>query len=359
MRYFLLLLLLSVGCNKKTIAKPYVAKVEVQVAIEKTIPIGLKAVGHCTAYNSAEIKAQIEGLLEEIHYKEGELVSKNDLLVTIDARPFFTTLEKNLAIRAENFAKLKYSAEVVARYQSLLAEDYVSKLEFDGFVKNLAEYEATVMQNDADIRLAKLNVDYCFIRAPFSGIAGKKLVDKGNLITNDAPALLVVNQINPIYIDFYLPERDFRTIMQYKKGSTALTVDILIPDETLCKAKLILVDNVINTQTGMVPLRAEICNPDSVFWPGQYVEATLILKQEENALLIPTKAINTGSKGFYVYVINQEGKAEYKNITPYDLYGEYTYIKGDIKPGDRLVIRGQINVTPNSMCEIITKDVKL
>ncbi len=356
MKYLLLLVFLATGCSKKTTEKPYVPRVEVQVAIEQTIPIGLKAVGHCIAYNSAEIKAQVEGLLEEIHYKEGEQVLKDDLLVTIDSRPFMATLDKNIAIRAENFANLKYSAEVVARYQSLLAEDYVSKLEFDGFVKNLAEYEAAVMQNDADIRLAQLNVDYCFIRAPFSGVAGKKLVDKGNLITNDGSALLVVNQINPIYIDFYLPERDFRTIMQYKKGSSALSVDILIPDQTISKAKLILVDNEINAQTGMVPLRAEISNPDAAFWPGQYVEATLILKQEENALLIPTKAINTGSKGYYVFVIDGAGNAVYKSITPNDIYGEYTYVKGDVKPGDRLVVRGQINVTPGVVVEIINKD---
>jgi multidrug efflux system membrane fusion protein len=355
MRYFLLLLPL-LSCSKKIEPPPYKAKVEVQVAIESTIPIGLKAVGHCCAYNSVEIKAQIEGLLEEIYYKEGGAVSKDDLLAVIDPRPFLATLDKNLAIRAENMAHLKYAAEVVERYQTLVPKEYVSQLEFDGFVKDYQIYEATVMQNDADVALAQLNVDYCYIKAPFSGVAGKKLIDKGNLITNDAPILVVINQIDPIYIDFSLPEKDFKTIMKYKKGATALTVDIQIPNEKNQKASLILVDNSINTQTGMVPLRAEISNPENLFWPGQYVEATLILKEEENALLIPSKAISTGRDGFYVFIVNSEGKAEYKPITPYGIYGNYTHIKGDIKKGDKVVTRGQINVTPNGLCEIISKE---
>jgi multidrug efflux system membrane fusion protein len=355
--FFLFLSLYLFGCEKKTIPKAYVARVEVEKVITQTIPIGLKAIGHCTAFNSAEIKAQVEGVLEKIHFNEGDQVEEGQLLITIDPRPYAAELDKAVAIRAENLAALLYSAEVVSRYETLLKNDYVSVLDFENYVKELAQNEALVMQNDADIRLAEINLGYCFIKAPYSGIAGKKLVDEGNLITNNGTSVVVINQVNPIFIDFFLPERDFSGIMKYRQGNNPLKVDISVPGEAkLREARLILVDNTINGQTGMVPLRAQIDNEDDFFWPGQYVESTLILKQEENALLVPSKAITSGSKGRYVYVIGEDGKALYKAVKEFDIYGEYTHVIADLNPGDTVVTRGQINVTPGVMCEIITKD---
>ncbi|MCH9616749.1 MAG: Multidrug resistance protein MdtA [Chlamydiia bacterium] len=363
MKNNLLLLLLPffffVSCKKAEQKKEPLPRVEVGLVEKKTIPIGLNAVGHCTAYNSAEIKAQVEGVLQTIHYTEGGQVNKGDLLFTIDPRPYQATLDKMIAVRAENLAKLKYSTEIVSRYESLLKEDYVSALEFDGFLRDLAEYEGTIAANDADIRLAQIDLEYCYIRAPFSGVAGKKLIDIGNLISNDGSTMVVINQIDPIFIDFSLPEKDFRTIMKYRKGHAPLTVDIQIPGEKkLRKATLLLVDNSIDPNTGMVPLRAQIQNKDSFFWPGQYVEANLILKEEKDALLIPSKAIGTGQKGRFVFVIDEDNTALYKKIETFNTYGEHTHIKADIKPGDRVVTRGIINVKPHKKCTIITTEKK-
>ena len=162
------------SCAKHIEKKTYVPRVETSTVIEKTIPIGLDAVGHCTAYNSAMIKAQVEGVLEKLHYKEGEIVEKGSPLFTIDPRPYAATLDKQIAVRAENVAQLKYNAEKLIRYEPLLADDYVSKLEFDSLIKNVEEYEALVMQSDADILLAEIDLDYCYIKAPFTGVAGKK-----------------------------------------------------------------------------------------------------------------------------------------------------------------------------------------
>ncbi|MCH9620743.1 MAG: Multidrug resistance protein MdtA [Chlamydiia bacterium] len=341
------------SCNKKVETKVLTPRVEVGTVKQETIPIGLKAIGHCTANKSANIQAQVEGRLRTIHYNEGSFVNEGELLITIDPDPYVADLEKNIAIRAENFAKLKYSAEVVYRYKGLLKEDYVSRLEYDGFVRDLAEYEATVMQNDASIRLSQINLDYCFIRAPFSGIVGKKLVDEGNLITNDGSTMVVINQVDPIFIDFSLPEKDFKMIMKYRKGNANLEVDIKIPDEEPYKANLILVDNTIDPNTGMVPLRAQTCNENNNFWPGQYVEANLILTYEENALLIPSKAITTGSKGAFVYVIEDDNHARYVPVKAFNIYGQYTHVKANLKKGDRIITRGQINVRPNNKVEVV------
>lgn len=355
----LIIFLFLSSCSKTTEKKEYRARVEVDLVKIKTIPIGLKAIGHCIPYNSVEIKAQVEGVLKELHYNEGSCVNEGELLFTIDPRPYEANLAKALAIRAENIAKLKFAAEKVARYEGLVEESYISQLDFDSLVKDLAECEATVMQNDAEILLSQINLDYCFIRAPFSGIVGKKRIDIGNLITNDGSTMVVINQIDPMFIDFSLPEKDFNTIMKYKKGHTPLIVEIQIPDyKKPQKAKLILVDNIINKQTGMVPLRAQVCNKENYFWPGQYVESTLILKQEKNAILVPSNAISTSQKGMFVYVVNSENKAEYKAIKRFNTYGEYTHVEGDLKSGDKVIIRGQINVKPGSICKIIKTGVK-
>jgi multidrug efflux system membrane fusion protein len=359
-KLFLILLPLCIaGCKKTVEKKASAPRVEIGLVVKKTIPIGLNAVGHCTAYNSAEIKAQVEGVLKVIHYTEGGQVNKGDLLFTIDPRPYQAALDKTVAVRTENLAKLKYSTEIVGRYESLLKEDYVSALEFDGFLRDLAEYEGTIAANDADIRLAEIDLEYCYIRAPFSGIAGKKLIDIGNLISNDGSTMVVINQIDPIFIDFYLPEKDFRTIMKYRKGHAPLNVDIQIPGaKKLRKATLLLVDNSIDPNTGMVPLRAQIQNKDSFFWPGQYVEANLILKEEKDALLIPSKAIGTGQKGQFVYIIGDDDIALYKGIKSFNIYGEYTHVKAELKPGDRVVTRGIINVKPHKKCIIIKNEKK-
>ena len=136
-------------------------------------------------------------------------------------------------------------------------------------------------------------------------------------------------------------------------------MDINIPgDKSVNKAKLILVDNKIDENTGMVPLRAEISNKEATFWPGQYVEPTLILKQEKNAILVPSKAINTGKKGHFVYVIDKENKASHRVVKTHKTFGEYTHVKGKLKKGDEVITRGQINVRPGNICEIVNKGKK-
>lgn len=350
----LLIPLLLISCSKKPEFKLPTPRVEVGSVKIETIPLGLNAVGHARAYRSAEIKAQVEGRLLHVHYQEGAPVNKGDLLLTIDPDPYVADLEQALALRAENFAKLKYAAETVVRYRGLLKDDYVSQLEFDGFVKNLAEYEALVMQNDAAIRSAQINLDYCYIKSPFAGIAGKKLIDEGNLITNDGSTMVVINQINPIYIDFSLPETDFKIIMKFKKGDKPLDVDVFIPDENQTfTARLILVDNTIDPNTGMVPLRAQVENPQYKFWPGQYVEANLILTEQDNALLVPTRAIMTGSKGQFVYVIDDDNTAQYVPIKAFNVYKNMTHIKADLPKNAKVVIKGQINLRPGIKVNIV------
>lgn len=346
----LLPLLVVTGCGKKDQKAEFVPNVIVKKAVSKKIPIAIDAIGHAVAYNSVDIKAQVEGRLLEVNYTQGKEVKQGDLLLKIDPRPFEAERDKTIAIRAQDNAKLRYAADKVSRYQKLLPENYVSALDYTQYVSDLGTYEAAIMADDADIRLAEINVDYCYIRAPFTGMAGKKLVDIGNLVTNNGDTLVTINQIDPIYLDFSIPERDFLKLMQYQKDHN-LDVTILVSDKSYT-AKLIVVDNKINPKTGMIPLRAEMANPEKAFWPGQFIRAKVILKYLDDAVMMPVEAQSIGQKGLYVFVIKQDNTAEYRLIKTGEQIDNAIQILEGVKAGERVVVKGQLDVEPGKKVTI-------
>lgn len=347
---FILPILLLVGCQKKEQEGEFVPNVTVKAAVSMRIPITIDAIGHVVAYNSAQIKAQVEGRLLEVNYVQGKEVKQNDLLLKIDPRPYEAERDRAIATRAENNAKLRFMAERVARYEKLLPDNYVSPLNYTEYVSDLGTYEAAIMRDDADIRLAEIKLDYCYIRAPFTGVVGKKLVDIGNLVTNNGDTLVTINQIDPIYFDFSIPERDFSKLMQSQKEKN-LDVSLLLSDKTYT-AKLTVVDNKISRGTGMLPLRAEIANPNKVFWPGQFIAAKVILKWEDAAVLVPVEAQGIGQQGLYVYVIKEDNTAEYRPIKVGERVDHLIQILEGVKAGEQVVTKGQLDVEPGKKVNI-------
>lgn len=343
------------SCGKKTQTKnKYVAKVKAAYAKKERIPFAIEGIGHFVAYNSAEIKAQVEGRLMNVHFCEGQHVQEGDLLLTIDPRPYEAQLEKAIAEKTQTAAKLQYAAEKVARFQTLLPENYVSPLEYIKFQSEMQDYEGGVMQKEAEIRLAQINLDYCFIKAPFSGITSKRLVDKGNLVTNDGSALLTIKQINPILIDFSLPERDFLKIAHYFR-KRHLNVEIEFPEheKITFTADLSLIGNEIDKKTGMIPLRAKMTNNEGIFWPGQFVRANLIVTHINDAVMVPETCVQIGQKGQYVYVINHEKKAEIRYVTTGEQQGEFIQITKGVKEDELCVTSGQLGVRPGIHVEVV------
>ncbi len=351
-------LLFTLACTKKDKGEvKYVANVGAEHAVSKRIPLMIQGIGHFVAYNSVEIKAQVEGYLMKLHFDEGQFVNEDDLLFTIDPRPYEANLEKAIAERVQALAKLQYAAEKVARYQTLLPDNYVSVLDFIKFQSDLADFEGVVMEKDAEIKLAQINLDFCYIKAPFPGITGKKLIDIGNLITNDGSSLLVVKQIDPIFIDFSLPERDFLKIARYFKDR-GLDVEIEFPDHpnNTFTARLLLVDNEIKANTGMIPLRAQICNETALFWPGQFIRANLIVTYIDNAILVPESAVQIGQIGQYVYVIDKDKKAQLRKVSVGEQVGNQVQIvEGSVLPGELVITEGQLSVRPGIECNVTNK----
>ena len=351
-----LIILAFFGCHTKkptAAAAPLPPLVEVSAAKVQTIPIFVPAFGHFVAYNSVEIKSQVEGALTQIHYTEGAMILEGEPVVTIDPRPYKAKLDLAVAERLQNVAQLNFAKEKVERYAGLVSDSYVSLLNFHEYQTQVASLTAEVEKNDSQIRLAEINLGYCYIRAPFSGLCGKKKVDIGNLITNNGDTLVTIKQLDPIYIDFSIPERDFFRLMQYQ-STKDLTVNLHFPDYPDCDfiAELIVVNNEISSSTGMIPLRAIVKNPDRLFWPGQFIRTELILTKKPETVMVPISAMNSGQKGRYALVINDKGIAEMRMCEFGEILGDTIEVVSGISGGEKVVTNGQINVMPGKPVRI-------
>ncbi len=359
MKKLLLLIpfILTCSCHKKEEAKKRpIPKVSTTMVVEQEIPIFIEAIGHSRAYNSAEIKAQVEGELMEVHFEQGQDVYEGDPLFTIDPRPYEAKLAQAEAVLLENLAKLRFAKEKVARYEPLVGNNYVSILNYEQYLTDVDLYEATILQNKAEIETAKINLDYCYLKAPFNGKVGKRLIDKGNLIANDGNTMLIVNQIEPIYVDFSIPEKDlFRVQESEKKKDLQVLVQVPGGEKKVFEGKLLFVNNLINSNTGMIPLRAEFANTGRFLWPGQFAKIKLILKRKPNALLIPVDSVNPGQKGRFVFTV-KNNTAEYRAVELGERVGNYVEILSGLKPHEIVISDGQINVKKNKPVDIVHHD---
>ncbi|MDN3508128.1 MAG: efflux RND transporter periplasmic adaptor subunit, partial [Simkaniaceae bacterium] len=249
--------------------------------------------------------------------------------------------------------------ERVERFRPLLKDDYVSKLDFDNYVSQLKESEAMVLEDIAAIEKAQIDLDYCFVKAPFVATASKRLIDKGNLITNAGQNLLLVNQVQPIFVDFSIPEKRIIPVLerQYQTGSLNVHVQPQGTDK-IFKGKVLVVGNQINKKTGMVPMRAVFENGDLLLWPGQFSKEHLILDHIEDAVVVPESGVNVGQHGMYSLVVGAGGIAEFRKVkVGLHLDGIYQVISG-LEVGETVITNGQINVVPKKSVNITAHDKK-
>lgn len=346
------------SCNKQeiVITKPPI-KVEAATALQTTIPIFLEGIGHVKAYKVAEIKAQVEGRLQSIHYMQGQHVQQGDLLVTIDPSPYDAKLQEAQGLLMESQAQLRFAEEKVMRYSKLLDEDYVSKIAFDEYAASAQALLATIKKNEGLVKQAQVNRDYCYITAPFSGRVGKKLVDEGNLITNDGVTLVTLQQTEPVYVDFSLPEKDLsKIVMQKSIESIVVKAHLSSATSVECSGQLIVIDNKVDSSTGMIPMRAQFQNEKQILWPGQFIKIRLILQEKPLSLMVPEEAVNLSQKGFYVYVIDQEKRAHFSEVKLGEKIGGLVEIIEGVLPGEKVVTNGQFNLAEGDEVELISCD---
>jgi multidrug efflux system membrane fusion protein len=352
------IVLLISGCTGKDAvqaAKPQAAAAPVRIAtvVSRTMPVELQAIGNVEAISTVTIKAQISGQLMRVHFKEGDFVKKGQLLFTIDRAPFEAALRQAEGTLAKDEAQSLNSKLDAERYQGLGKQGVVSKQQVDAAGAAANAMAATVAADKAAVETAKINLEYTSIYSPINGRTGSVGVKEGNLVkANDVPILVTINQIEPIYVSFSIPEQQLAELKQYS-NSKSLKVDAVPQGGTQhFQGRLTFIDNSVDLTTGTIKLKATFDNAAHVLWPGQFADVNLTLKSQPNAIVVPTAALQTSQNGTYVYVVDQDLTAKQQPVKVGWNVGEDTVIASGLQPGQRVVTDGQLRLTPGAKVDI-------
>ena len=349
-KYLLLILVItSFSCQKKKQQMPERSfPVKVATAITKDSILYIDTIGHIEQLASIEVRSRVEGEMVKIFFKEGEEVKAGQLLFQLDPRPFENQLHLYEATLEENLANLALAEEKVKRNEALVKMQYISDLDYDSLVSNMEVYDAIIKQNRAQISDAKLNLEYTKIFAPIDGTTGFLHVDVGNLVApNSQEALITINQVRPIYVTFSIPEKDLPRVKKYEREKNLkLRVSFDDIDKNYKLGDLNLIDNTVNTQTGMIKLRAIFPNEDKYLWPGQFIQSRLVLTTIKNAILIPYEAVIVTSDGNQIYVKKEDSTVELRNVVLGQTEDLNVIVKKGISKGEVVITEGQINLSP-------------
>ena len=331
------------------------APVAVAAAVTRDVPVYLDEVGRVAAQEVVSVQPQLSGRITRVHFRDGAHLRRGDLLFTIDPRPFQAQLDAAEATLAQARAALDLARIQFTRATTLIETKAISQEEYD-LKKNAVDVAAAqVEQSAAAVETAKLNLEYCFIRSPIDGRAGERLVDPGNVVTANSGSLLTIQRLNPVYADFTVPENDL-TAVQRNMARGSLRVEVRLPDEPgePREGTLTFLDNAVQDGTGTVKLRATIPNGDHRFWPGRFVKIRLVLDTLQDAVLVPAAAPQTSAQGPFVYVVKDDSTAEQRTVAQGQRHGDLIVISKGVKPGERIVIDGQLGVAPGGKVQFET-----
>jgi multidrug efflux system membrane fusion protein len=346
-----------VSCSSKTsaVGPDMAVPVTVAKAVKKTVPVELSAIGTAEAYSTVSIKGQVNAVLKEVHFKQGNFVKKGDLLFSLDARPFQASLAQAQANLARDKAQADLTVVQAERYKKLYDEGISPKEQYDQMQANAAAQQGSVHADEAAVESAKLQLQYCEIYSPVDGRTGALQVYPGNLVKeNDVPVLVVINQIAPLYLDFSVPEQYLGVIKKYMTAGRLQIEATPYGDTTPETGYLTFVDNTVDNTTGTIKLKGTFENTDHRLWPGQFSTVALRLSEQENATVVPTQAVQTGQSGDFVFVIKPDQTAESRPVKVARTLGTESVIAKGIEAGETVVTDGQLRLIPGIKVQIKT-----
>jgi membrane fusion protein, multidrug efflux system len=337
------------GCATKTAqtAPMFVVPVSVAKATKRNIPVNLTAIGSASAYSTVSVESRVDAVLEQVHIKEGQFVKKGELLFTLDPRPFQATLAQAQANLARDQAQAQLDKVQAERYEALYKAGVGTKEQYDQQQSTLEAQQAAVHADQAAVESAQLQLGYCQIYAPVSGRTGALQVYPGNIVkANSTPAMIVINQVNPMYVSFSVPEQYLAEVRKFMDRGR-LRVEATPYGNTSPEiGYLSFIDNSVDNTTGTVALKATFQNADYQLWPGQFSNVLLRLAEDENATVVPTQAVQTGQNGDYIYVVKPDMTVEQRAVKVGRTVGAETVVLSGIRPGDTVVTDGQLRLIP-------------
>lgn len=347
---FFVALLLANGCAPKDVTKsrPPVPVLVAQAVITNVlVRIDPAPVGHVMPYSTVTVHSQIGGMISAVHFQEGQEVKKGDLLFTIDPRPSQAALEQARAALERDSAQLKYATINYERGQKLFDQKLISRDELDTNKAALDALTGTVLMDKAAITNAFLNLEFCQIRSPMDAQTGSLKAYQGNVVKAPDDALVALNQIHPIYVQFGVPEQflpEIKRERSVKKLNVAATFEGMAGPPP--QGELTFIDNTVDTTTGMIQLRATFTNEDDALWPGQYVQVQLTLSELTNVVVVPSQAVQAGQDGQYIYVVKPDQTVEERPVITDVQYQNETVVEKGLQAGETVVTDGQLRLAP-------------
>ena len=319
-------------------------------AVRQDVPRYVTGIGTVQAYRQVLVRARVDGALDSIAFREGQDVHPGDLLAQIDPRPYAALLAQAQAKRASDQAQLDNARRDMSRYASLVRSNVASRQQVDTQTSLVAQYQANLQGDDAQIAGAALNLSFCRITAPIEGVVGLRLVDIGNLIhATDATGIVSIAQVHPISLVFTLPQDLLPGIRQAKAaGDPPVTATSQDGTTLLSQGRLVTINNSIDAQTGTIQLKAEFANADNRLWPGQFASGRLQLGIVRAALTLPSQTIQHGPDGLYVYTVQPDSTVARRDVKIGYQDDNTAIITEGINEDDSVILAGQLRVQPGA-----------
>jgi len=357
--------------------------VTVAKAVQKNVPVEIQVIGNVEAFSTISVKAQVTGQLNHVNFQEGDYVKKGDRLFNIDRRPLEAALSQakaNLARDqatlgqaqanlARDTAQAKYAEAQSARYTQLFQNGIISKDQSEQLRANadataqalvadkatIESARAAIGSSQAAVENAEVQLGYCDIDSPINGRTGNLTMKQGNVITANNMELMTINQIEPIYVTFSVPESQLPAIKRYMANGTLPVRSRPQDDDTGDEnGTLTFVDNTVDVTTGTIKLKGTFPNTNRKLWPGQFVRVTLRLTTQPNAIVVPNEAVQTGQSGSFIYVVKEDRTVESRPITTGARVDQDMVVESGLEAGETVVTEGQLRLAPGS--RVVVRD---
>src|ERR1700738_601376 len=311
------------------------------------VPVFLHGIGTAQAYNMVSIKSRADGQIVKLDFKEGQEVKEGDLLLQIDPRPYQAALAQAEATKQKDEAQLAGAQADLERYAQLVPSGHQTRQSYDQQKALVAQLQASIKGDEAQIQTAKLNLAYTDIRSPIDGRLGARLVDKGNLVrATDNTVLVSISEVKPIFVSFTLPQEALEDIREHhQRAPLAARAYSGDGKKQLAEGKLTMIDNAIDQATGTIRLKARFDNENERLWPGEFVNVRVILSTHRGVATVPAQTVQNGPNGNYVYIIKADDTVERRAVDVTAVQDGIAVVTKGLSPGEQVVVDGQYRLT--------------